>query len=134
MPNLRLTPRKWFWKKQDEKETKLDRLLIELNQQLSTLTQIVNTPHRRAVISVSAAYSVQYEDSVILADATGGAFTVTLPPVTETLKPITIVRMNGGGNAVTIGGTVNGAANPTLASQYAKKTVISNGTVYVEIA
>ena len=74
--------------------------------------------------TVTAAYTALNTDGLILADATGGAFTVTLPaPATVHDMMVTIKRLNGGGNAVTIGGTVDGTLNRTLASQYATMTV-----------
>ncbi len=41
---------------------------------------------------------------------------------------ITIKRMNGGGNAVTVGGTVDGTLNRTLGAQYASMTVWAHVT------
>jgi hypothetical protein len=84
-------------------------------------------------IAVTAAYTVQSLDRVILANATAGAFTVTLPTAVDRngQQPITIKRVNGGANAVTIGstsGTIDGSATASLASQYSCKTVISDGT------
>ncbi len=77
--------------------------------------QIAGASHR----AVTAAYTAMISDGLILADATGGAFTVTLPaPATVPDMSVIIKRTNGGGNAVTIGGTVDGTVNRTLASQY----------------
>lgn len=76
-------------------------------------------------------------DSVIIADATSGAITFTLRPAAEwENKIITIIRINGGINAVTIDGnaseTINGAATMVLATQYEKASLISkNGAIYV---
>ena len=84
-------------------------------------------------IAVTAAYTVEAFDRVILANATAGAFTVTLPTAVDRngQQPITIKRVNSGANAVTIGstsGTIDGSATVLLASQYSCKTVISDGT------
>lgn len=63
-------------------------------------------------------------DSLIICDATGGAFGITIPAAsTYPDLVLTILRLNGGGNAVTVTGTVNGAANPTLGSQYSSMTI-----------
>lgn len=79
--------------------------------------------------TVAAATTATAADHVILANATGSAFAVTLPDPASVLEAvITIVRINGGGNAVTIGGTVSGAVNPTLGSQWAAMTVAAIGT------
>lgn len=86
-------------------------------------------------VSVTATYTIDGRDKVVLCDATGGAFTVTLPDATlrKNQQPITVKRLNGGGNAVTVGsasGTIDGAATVSLAAQYATKVFISDGSVY----
>ncbi len=83
--------------------------------------------------SVTAAYTWQTTDKIVLADATGGAFTVALPMATGRIgqQPLIVKRLNAGGNAVTIGsagGTIDGAATASLAAQYATKTFVSDGT------
>ena len=83
--------------------------------------------------AVTAAYSANPVDRVVLADATGGAFTVTLPNASgkRGQQPITVKRMNAGGNAVTVasaGGTIDGASTTSIASQYTALSFISNGT------
>ncbi len=63
-------------------------------------------------------------DGLIVADATSAPLTVTLPdPNLVGGMIVTILKADGSGNAVTIGGTVSGALNPTLATQYKAKTV-----------
>lgn len=87
--------------------------------------------------TVVAATTATATDDLILADATGGAFTVTLPtPTTAAVNDmrVTIKRTNGGGNAVTVGATVDGAANPTLGSQYATMTVWCSGGAWWKIS
>lgn len=84
---------------------------------------------RDSTRSVSAATTATVNDGTILADATSAPFTVTLPTAAEAMNvTLLIVRTNGGGNAVTIGGTVSGVVNPTLGSQYSAKTVRSSGS------
>ena len=88
--------------------------------------------------AVTTTYAVQGKDKVVLADGTGGAFTVTLPDarLRKNAQPITIKRTSAAGN-ITIasaGGTIDGAATVTLAAQYALRTVISNGTNWIVIA
>jgi len=79
--------------------------------------------------AVSAATTATVADGTILADATSAPFTVTLPAAADAMNmTLTVVRTNGGGNAVTIGGTVSGVVNPTLGSQYSAKTVRSSGS------
>lgn len=75
---------------------------------------------------VTTATTATVNDGLILADATGAPFTIALPdPATVPDMCVTIKRMNGGGNAVTVGGTVDGTLNRTLGSQYSAMTVWS---------
>ena len=123
----RTTPRRWFWRKQGE--VNADRL----NQSMADLSQVVNAPARDAVTTVDAAYTVEFEDGLILADSTGGALTVTLPlAATMTGRVVTVKRVNGGGNNVTIArsgsDTLDGATSLTLSSQYQSYTLQSDGS------
>lgn len=91
-----------------------------------------------AVKSVTTTYAMQPLDRVILADATSAPFTVTLPSAQgrHGQQALTVKRMNGGGNAVTIGaasGTIDGAATQSLGSQYAKLSMVSDGTQWLTI-
>lgn len=93
----------------------------------------------RAITSVSSTYTALYTDEVVLADATGGAFTVTLPTaVGHGGKVFTVKRMNSGANAVTIGTTssqtIDGATTASLSSQYSARTVVSDGTNWQVLA
>jgi hypothetical protein len=90
-------------------------------------------------VSVTSAYTVTRGITRIFADATGGAFTVTLQPAAEvTDTEILIVRMNAGANAVTVDGdgseTINGSTTASLGSQYAFVHLVTNGTEWVNVA
>jgi hypothetical protein len=85
--------------------------------------------------SVSTTYTAASE-SVIEADATSGAFTITLPPAstagsgrTYTIKKIDAI------NTITIQGdgaeTIDGSNTQSLVSQWAALTVICNGTSWL---
>jgi hypothetical protein len=88
--------------------------------------------------SVTAAYSADGRDEWILADATGGAFSVTLPRADlHKGKEILVTRVNGGGNAVTVaagsGDTLQGSGS--LGSQGSTRTFRSDGgTIWYLIA
>jgi hypothetical protein len=91
----------------------------------------------KAVQNISAAYQVQGNVQLVLANATGGAFAVTLPDATDNLnynRTITIKRINSGTNAVTINTslsqTIDGAATQSLAAQWSTLQVTSNGTAW----
>lgn len=62
-------------------------------------------------------------------DASGGAFTVTLPSVAANSgKTIIVTKADSSANAVTIAGTINGATDLDLTLQYTAITLASNGT------
>ena len=79
------------------------------------------------------------DEDVILCDASGGAFSVTLPAVASSAGQVyTIKKTDSGGNAVTIDGnaseTIDGATTKALASQYKYATVACDGAVWWIIA
>ncbi len=78
----------------------------------------------------TGAYIITAADSIILADASGGAFTVTLPPAAVN-NTFTIKKVDASGNVVTVDGdgaeTIDGALTAALAAQYESLTVITNG-------
>jgi hypothetical protein len=89
-------------------------------------------------VAVTATYTARMFDERVLCDATAGAFTVTLPSAASARgREIVFVKTDASGNAVTLDGasaeTINGAATASLASQYAKKRLLSTGTEWVEI-
>lgn len=86
-----------------------------------------------AVVSKSADYSIDESDDVVLCDATGGAFDVTLPDAADfNGRRFTIKRLNSGSNSVTVaaasGQTIDGASTSVLGTQYLAITVISDGS------
>lgn len=83
-------------------------------------------------IPSSAAPPTAPTDEVIYADATGAAFTVTLPGASESVGcPITIKKTDASANAVTVSragsATIEGATTYGLVTQYKSVTVISDG-------
>jgi hypothetical protein len=84
-----------------------------------------------AVKTVTTTYTATALDELLLADASGGAFTVTLPRAEDGTKRLTIKRISAGLNAVTIGvqglDTIEGSASVSLATQWAGTTLQSNG-------
>jgi hypothetical protein len=90
---------------------------------------------RGAYRSVTATGNVVSGDYLIIADATGGAITMALPPAA--LVPGRIYafkRINSGANAVVIdpnaSETIDGAATYTLSAQWNSVTIMSNGTAW----
>ena len=90
------------------------------------------------VITKTAIYTIASNDDVILADATNGAFTVTLPSAVGLagIKKI-IKKIDSSSNHVTIGTTsaqtIDGAATQSLNSQWNKIIVVSDGTNWLVI-
>lgn len=85
------------------------------------------------IVSKAAAYTLANGDDVLLADATAGAFTVTLPLVAlYTGKVFTVKKIDASGNAVTIDGagseTIDGATTRALAAQYDSLTLLGGSS------
>ena len=90
---------------------------------------------RGAYRSVTTSGNVVSGDYLIIADATGGAITMTLPPAALVPGRIYVFkRINSGANAVVIdpnaSETIDGAATYTLSAQWNSVTIMSNGTAW----
>jgi hypothetical protein len=88
---------------------------------------------RLNIVSKSAAYTLVDGDDVCLGDATGAAFSVTLPAVALYTGRVFIVKkIDASANAVTIDGngaeTIDGAATVALATQYESRTLLAGTT------
>jgi hypothetical protein len=80
----------------------------------------------------TANYTVATSDTVILADATSGSVTITLPTASSASGyRFFVKRIDNSGNSVTVqrssSDTIDGAINQTLGLQYMSITVVSNG-------
>src|SRR5712692_5184746 len=93
------------------------------------------------VTSVTGTYTALSSDTVILANATSGAFTTTLPTAVGIPgKSYTVLKSDSGSNAVTVGTTsgqvISGKSSFSLPYQYSVVTVLSDGanweTVYAQ--
>ena len=86
------------------------------------------------VISITANYSPTIYDKLILANATSGAVTVTLPDPAEAGNAvIEVKKTDSSANTVTIShptATIDGAANKVLSYQYDALTIGCNGTSF----
>lgn len=77
----------------------------------------------------TAAYTAVARD-LILASAATAAFTVTLPAVTAG-RWVTVKKTDSTANAVTVSpasGTIDGASTHVIATQYASRDFVSDGT------
>src|SRR5210317_642278 len=99
-------------------ELTLEWLLRELNR---IRDEIEIAPLGSPAVSVTATATLKDIDQIVLADATGGAFTITLPKPTDK-RVISLKKIDASANAVTIDGassdTIDGAATQLLNSQY----------------
>lgn len=88
----------------------------------------------RTTVSKTADFTVDEridDKKVFLIDSTTGDVDITLPDPADCIDiEITFKRVDSSVNAVTIIGTVDGAASPTLANQYDYITVISDGSTF----
>lgn len=90
-------------------------------------------PVSPSIRSITASTTASLGDYTILADATGGAVTVTLPPAASaTRKIFNIKKTDASGNAITIDGngseTIDGATTQTISVQNITIQIQSNGT------
>ena len=99
----------------------------------------VNGSIATTVANKTAAYTLLSTDSVITADATGGAFTVTLPTAVGIAgRAYTVKKIDSSANAVTVGTTssqtIDGATTYALSSRYQFVTVVSDGANWQIVA
>lgn len=84
----------------------------------------------------TGAYTATADDNLILADAAGGAFTVTLPLAGDASR-ITVKKVDASANNVTVDGsgseTIDGAANKALTAQWQTLSLQSDGTAWFVI-
>lgn len=94
---------------------------------VSRFTRAITT-----VKAVSTAYTVEPEVYWVRVDASGGAITVTLPPVGVVGRPVGIMKSDSSVNAVTIDGsgseTIEGSATQSLPAQFDSMLLRDNGT------
>jgi hypothetical protein len=91
----------------------------------------------RNILPKTAAYTITEGDDVVLADATGGAFSVILPKATLFKgRQFWVKKVDASGNAVTIDGdgseTIDGAATLALAAQWDNARLLSTGTAWLK--
>lgn len=76
-------------------------------------------------------YTVQGTDWLILCDCTAGAITLTFPAAGRLDGFfVQVIKTDVSANAVTLSGTFNGVANPTLTKQYQARTINAGNGVY----
>lgn len=104
----------------------------EVRTQLNALARSV-PPYTTRHVTADTPLTV--EDDLLVCDATDAPITVTLPPANQVqFLRVTVKRINAGGNAVTLSGTVDGTVNPSLGAQWASITIQSDGVRWLTLA
>jgi len=86
------------------------------------------------VYTVTGAVTLNRHQRRVFADATGGAFSVTLPdPATVKGVEFVVKKTDAGGNAVTLASYNIDGASRSLASQYDSERFMSDGTAYFRV-
>jgi hypothetical protein len=111
---------------------------LALENRIANLLATVRTP-TGAYRTVETTANVQSGDYLIIADATGGAITMTLPPAALVPGRIySFKRINSGANAVIVDGyaseTIDGNLTHTLTPQWNSVTIMSNGVAWFILA
>ncbi len=90
----------------------------------------------RNISTKTSAYTITDGDNAVLADASGGAFTITLPPATKySGVQFTVKKIDASANIVTVDAdgaeTIDGGANAQLTVQWESIDVRSIGTGWI---
>lgn len=104
---------------------------LNVDNLLGTLAQ--PQPPGGQTVTVTSNYAAHATDVTILADATGGALTVALPPAANVPGKIFVIkRLNSGANLVDVSSfdLIDGTSPQGLTAQYQKMSVQSDGTTY----
>ncbi len=91
--------------------------------------------HRTTFTTKTTTYTATSSDGTILCDATGGAFSVTLPAAASNTGVVLVVKkIDASANAVTIDGnsseTIDGATTQSIGVRYESLTIGCNGTAW----
>lgn len=86
----------------------------------------VSGPNVNAIATKTGAYTAQSTDATLLANASGGAFTLTLPVSPYSGQILIVKKTDASANAVTISGngkTIDGSSSVSIATQYQSLTL-----------
>lgn len=103
-----------------------------VGSELNNIQRAIPSTRTRHVL---AADSPTTQDGAVFVNASAAPVTITLPPPTQVQGwELTIKKTDSSGNAVTVAGVIDGATNPTLATQYKAMTIVSDGLTYYKVA
>lgn len=131
------SPSVWFlrlWQKTVETLEAADLANAERDDTQDAALDILDTAYTRATeawerigpgeYSFTASATVPEDCRTALVDCTSGAVTLTLLPIAQCVDDIAFVKVDGGGNAMTVEGdsaeTISGAANQPTSTQWAR--------------
>ena len=111
---------------------RLEDLSFYLYEELIKVKEAINvaSDEYKAVRTITESYTVSDVDELILADATSGAITVTLPKAVDgrTIYTKKIDNSNNVTIATTGSETIDGQAQQTISTQWDTVEVISDGS------
>lgn len=86
----------------------------------------------RGVVSKTSNYTLAVNDELVLTDASGGSFTITLPSASSAKGRTYVIKRtdNTVANSVTLSGTVDGVVNPAMYTQNESYSIFSDGSSY----
>ena len=105
--------------------------VLQFSNNGTTFYNIPAATVNSVVQSETSNYTIQITDDVVLANASGGAFSLTLPTASgNSGKLLHLMKTDQSANAVTIVGSVSGASSPTLTNYLQEVEIISDGTIW----
>ena len=90
-------------------------------------------PNHQTTDVKTSAYTIKASDTIVQADTTGGAFTLTLPSASDAGKgkELTISKVNSGANLLTVNGSIESTTrNTVLHAQGESITLWSDGATW----
>lgn len=117
----------------------LEQVIGKLNTTFARWADLVARLQRLNVRAVTTATTLTENDDVVTVDTTGGAVTVTLPPVSGTRgKVYWVKKLSASANNLTLDGsgseTIDGAATVVWNTQNLCKGVVSTGTAWLIVS
>lgn len=113
----------------------------ELNDNMDIINDGLVTANYSHVLAKTSLYPVTADDqnALVTGDVSGGGFSVTLPSAATVGDgwKVTVKKIDGSSNTLTVVGTIDGTADYLIVSQNSGATFCSNGTnwfVYSTIA
>lgn len=94
---------------------------IDTNGDLATTGFIKSSGLATSIVTKTAAYSASAYDYTVLSDASGGAFTVSLPTSPQTGQIIVVKKIDSSSNVVTVsasGKNIDGGSTYSISTQY----------------